>query len=349
MKAGGRRRWLIDLLITVSSFAASLVLGIILGEVFDIREQVTAVFIFSVFIVSLLTDGYHYGIITTVASVIFINYAFIPPFYGFDFTVTENILSTVIMLVISLGTSTLTTQLKRGRMYKARGEQEMMRANLLRAVSHDLRTPLTTIYGSSSALLDSYEVLTDKQRENMVKGIREDSEWLIRIVENLLSVTKLDGGKAKIIKSPTVLDELIDSVAVKFKNRYPDRHVDIFIPDSIAVIPMDPLLIEQVLLNMLENAVKHAKGMTALSLTVTTDESEATFTVSDNGCGIDKSKLDRLFDDRYSTSELSPDSDGKNAGIGLSVCATIIKVHGGTIRAENGKSGGAVFSFTLSL
>ena len=349
MKKKSLKRWIVDLGICAAMFVISVAVGVTLGEVFAIREQITAVFIFSVFLVSLLTDGYASGIIMTVLSVVFINYAFFPPFYGFDFTLPENVLSTVIMLVISLGTSTLTTLLKRGQTYKARSEREMMRANLLRAVSHDLRTPLTTIYGSSSAIIDGGDSLTDSQRAEMLRGIREDSEWLIRIVENLLSVTKLDGGKAKILKSPTVLDELVDSVIVKFKSRYPDAPVNVSIPDSIVVIPMDPLLIEQVLLNMLENSVKHAEGMTRLTLSVVSSDTEATFSVADDGCGIDRGKLERLFDDRYSTSELSPDADGKNAGIGLSVCATIIKVHGGTVKAENGKDGGAVFSFTLAI
>jgi len=338
-----------DIGITAAIFAFSCAVGILLQEVFAIHDHITTVFIFSAFLASLLTDGYVYGIAITVVNVFFINYAFTTPFYDFDFTIPQNILSALIMLIISLCTSTLTTQLKRWQEFKARGEREMMRANLMRAVSHDLRTPLTTIYGSSSALIESSDTLTDSQREAMLKSIREDSEWLIRIVENLLSVTKLGGAGARIIKSPTVLDELVDSVIVKFNKRYPSQKIEIKIPDDITVIPMDPLLIEQVLINMLDNAVKHARGMTKLALEVTLDTAAATFSVIDNGCGVDKARLDRIFEDRYGDGGFPIESDGKNSGIGLSVCATIIKAHEGTIRAENRKGGGAVFSFTLSL
>ena len=94
-----------------------------------------------------------------------------------------------------------------------------MRANLLRAVSHDLRTPLTTIYGSSSAIIDEYDSLNNEQILQLVKGIREDSQWLMGMVENLLSITRLDGSNVNIIKMPIVLDELIDSVLIKFNKR----------------------------------------------------------------------------------------------------------------------------------
>lgn len=93
----------------------------------------------------------------------------------------------------------------------------------------------------------------------MLQDIQQDAQWLFRMVENLLSITKLDSGKVKIIKTPTVLDELIDSVILKFHKRYPDQEVEIDIPDEFVVIPMDAILIQQVLINILENAVQHAK------------------------------------------------------------------------------------------
>lgn len=96
-----------------------------------------------------------------------------------------------------------------------------MRANLLRAVSHDLRTPLTTIYGSSTTLLENSDAMTEEQKTTIVNGIKEDSEWLVRMVENLLSITRIDSGQVKIIKTPTILDELIDSVILKFKKDIP--------------------------------------------------------------------------------------------------------------------------------
>jgi two-component system sensor histidine kinase KdpD len=168
------------------------------------------------------------------------------------------------------------------------------------------------------------------------------------MVENLLSVTRIDSGQVKILKTPTILDELIDSVILKFKKRYPAQKVALELPDDVVMIPMDAILIEQVIVNILENAVQHAGGMTSLTLRVFTLGGAAIFEIADNGCGIDPKRMESLFTGRYASEQELADSKKKNAGIGLSVCATIIKAHGGSISAENLKTGGAVFRFALA-
>ena len=151
------------------------------------------------------------------------------------------------MIIIAILTGTLTTKLKAHEAIKAESERERMRANLLRAISHDLRTPLTTIYGASSALREKGDSLSKEQQDTILKSIQEDSKWLIKMVENLLSITRIGDGRIKIIKTPVVLDELIDSVMTKFKAGYPDRDVQVHVPDEIIIIPMDAILIEQVI------------------------------------------------------------------------------------------------------
>lgn len=314
---------------------------------FGETEQITNVFIFAVFLVSLWTDGYFFGIAAAVVCMLTFNYAFTTPYYFLNFTDPANIVSALVMFVIALSTSALTSKLKIQDAVKAESEKERMRANLLRAVSHDLRTPLTTIYGSTSMLLENRDQIPDEQRERILEGIREDSQWLIRMVENLLSITRIDSGKVKIIKTSTVLDELIDSVVVKFQKRYPHQQLDIELPDDIVMIPMDAMLIEQVIINILENAVQHAKGMKKLSLRVYVLGKRAVFEIWDDGCGIPENRLKKLFTAVCPPEEAGADSRKRNAGIGLSVCATIIKAHGGDISAENRKEGGAVFRFTL--
>jgi two-component system sensor histidine kinase KdpD len=223
-----------------------------------------------------------------------------------------------------------------------------MRGNLLRAVSHDLRTPLTTIYGSSSALLENKDILTPQQEHQMLRGIQEDAQWLIRMVENLLSITRIDGTGVSILKTPTALDELLDAVLLKFHKLCPRQKVILTIPEEIIMIPMDAILMEQVLINLLENAVRHGKGMTRLELGVTVSGSQATFCIGDNGCGISPDRLDNLFDGYFHAGKAPADGQKRNTGIGLSVCATIIRAHGGTITAENRPEGGALFRFTLN-
>ena len=336
-------------ILTFSILGITFAFSLVLQNFLSAHEHVTTVFVFAVFLVSVLTDGYLYGIITAFLGVIAVNFAFTFPFFALNFSIPENAISALVMIVISLTTSTLTTKLKHWQEIKSEGERERMRANLLRAISHDLRTPLTTIYGSSSAILDNYGNLSDESKMRLLTGIKDDSQWLISMVENLLSVTRFDSGAVKLIKSPTVLEELIDATVLKFRKRYPDRMVEIDIPDEMLIIPMDALLIEQVLINIFENAIHHAVGMTRLSLRVYTEDDVAVFEISDNGCGVDKDRLNGIFSGARNVADQPMDTKRRNAGIGLSVCASIIKAHGGSISAANSEQGGAVFSFRLNI
>ena len=341
------RKHINGILITLLSLSFAFVFSLLFQYIFDVQEHITTVFVFAVFLVSLFTEGYLYGILSAFLGTVAVNYAFTFPYFAIDFATPVNLISGIVMIAIAFFTSALTTKLKQHETMKAESEKERMRANLLRAVSHDLRTPLTTIYGSSTTLLEDSNAMSDVQKTKIITGIKEDSEWLIRMVENLLSITRIDSGQVQIIKTPTVLEELIDSVIVKFRKRYPNPKVELILPDDVVIIPMDAILIEQVIINILENAVQHAHGMTALTLRVFTLGGSAIFEISDNGCGIDPKRMDTLFTGYYTSEDEIADSQKKNAGIGLSVCATIIKAHGGSIKAENIKAGGAVFRFAL--
>lgn len=335
------------ILITLIALFFAFALSLLFQYIFDVQEHITTIFVFAVFLVSLLTEGYLYGVLAAFAGTVAVNYAFTFPYFAIDFTTPVNLISGIVMIAIAVFTSALTTKLKQHEAMKAESEKERMRANLLRAISHDLRTPLTTIYGSTTTLLENSSTMTESQKGQILTGIKEDSQWLIRMVENLLSITRIDSGQVKIAKSPIILDELIDSVILKFKKRYPSQKVILDLPDDAVLIPMDALLIEQVLVNILENAVQHARGMTLLTLRVSASGNKAVFEITDNGCGIDHRHMDTLFSGYNPSEREIADSKRKNAGIGLSVCATIIKAHGGSITAKNSKTGGAVFRFVL--
>ncbi len=334
-------------LITIGLLCGAFALSLLFQHIFDVQEHITTVFVFAVFLTSFFTTGYVYGVVAAVLGTIAVNYAFMFPFFSINFTIPVNIISGIVMISIAVLTSALTTKLKHQEAMKTETVKERMRANLLRAISHDLRTPLTTIYGSSTTLLESGDAMTKEQRSRIISGIKEDSEWLIRMVENLLSITRIDSGQVKIVKTPIILDELVDSVMLKFKKRYPTQTVELEMPDDMVMIPMDAILIEQVIVNILENAVQHAEGMTKLVFRVFVLGGQAVFEIEDDGCGIEPKHLPQIFSGYYFTENEVIDSHKKNAGIGLSVCATIIKGHGGSIKAENRKTGGAVFRFAL--
>ena len=321
-----------DILFSILIFCSVFAVNWLIQKLFTTQTLVPMIFVFGVFLISLKTHGYCYGIISAIVSVFAVNFAFTYPYYAFDFFVEESILSAVIMLVVAVSTSTLNIRIRDQEKLRSENEKERMRGNLLRAISHDLRTPLTSIYGSSSTLI------------KLLGEIQEDSEWLIRMVENLLSVTRIDGAKVEVVKTPTVLDELIDSVLMKFSKKHPNQKVITQIPDEFVDIPMDSLLIEQVLLNLLENAVFHAKGMTKLTLSVSLVGDKAVFEVADNGCGLPEDALQKIF---TGSSAAPVDGTRRNMGIGLSVCAAIVKAHGSDITAENRSGGGAVFRFAL--
>lgn len=324
-------------------------LSLVMDETFRSNTLIPTVFVLGVFMVSMMTRGYACGIVASLVSMLAVNYAFTFPNWNFNFTIPENLFSAVVMTLIAVMTSTMTTKVKLQEKIRADSEREKMRANLLRAVSHDLRTPLTTIYGSSSAMIENFHRFSDEQQLQLLRGIRDDAQWLVGMVENLLSITKIDSGSVRLIKTETVLEELIDAVLVKFRKRWPEQMVEVAIPDDFISIPMDAVLIEQVLTNLLENAVVHARGMTRLELNVEVRGQRAVFQVMDDGCGIPPDRLEQIFSGYLGGSENQGDSKRRNMGIGLSVCATIIKAHGGRIRAFNRPEGGAKFEFFLNM
>lgn len=304
------------------------------------------IFMLAVFVTSMYTEGYAWGVAASLISVLAVNFAFLSPYFAFNFTLSENLFSGLVMLVVSIMTSTLTTRVKKQEQLRMESETEKMRANLLRAVSHDLRTPLTSIYGACSTVIENYDSLGREQKLKLLGEVCEDAQWLNRMVENLLSVTRIDSEKVSVKKTPTVLEELIDAVLVKFKKTHPGVNIHVELPDDFIVIPMDSMLIRQVLTNLLENAVLHAEGMTKLTLRVFTLGNRAVFEVADNGCGIPKERLRTLFTGTL-PSESGADSGKHGMGIGLSVCAAIIKAHGGEIKAESKPGEGTAIRFWL--
>jgi len=341
-------RWQ-DLLITAALLTLMLAVSLLLQGIHTNKSAISMLFVLGVFLTSMWTQGYLWGILTSLSIVLIDNYVFAFPYFAFDFLMAENFFSGLVLLVISILTSTLTTKLKQQERIKVETETEKMRANLLRAVSHDLRTPLTTIYGSVSAIIDNFDFISREQKLKLLEQVQEDSESLIRMVENLLSVTRANNEGIRVNKVPTVLEEIIDATLMKFSKVYPKQAVTVKIPDEFISIPMDAMLIRQVLINLLENAVFHAHGMTELTLEVTMDGSDAVFSVMDNGCGIPRDRLPMLFTGQLYGSTVPSDSARTGMGIGLSVCAAIIQAHGSEITAANRPEGGACFRFRLEM
>lgn len=228
-------------------------------------------------------------------------------------------------------------------------EQEHYRGNLLRAISHDLRTPLSGIMGTSEMLMDMTE--PNDERHSLAEAIYRDADWLHSLVENILNLTRLQDGRLTLNKQPEPVEEVVGGAVIVAERREPGREIAVTVPDSVLMVPMDARLIEQVLVNLLDNARKHTPLDKEISVTVEADEKgeNAVFTVADHGSGISPTDLPHIFQMFYTSHAKGADSK-RGIGLGLTICESIVKAHGGTITGGNREDdSGAVFTFTLPL
>ncbi|MDW7729572.1 MAG: DUF4118 domain-containing protein [Bacillota bacterium] len=222
--------------------------------------------------------------------------------------------------------------------------QERFKNNLLRAISHDLRTPLAVITGASEMLLHSLDKPEDI---NVAAEIYEDSVWLTRLVENILSLTRIQEGRLNIVTQLEAVEEIIAESIRRVQKYSPNHKISVTIPDDVIFVYMDSKLIVQVLINLLDNAVKHTGLENEINVNVTLNSDKVWFEVSDNGTGIDENDLKKLFDMFYLADDQRTDAK-RGIGLGLAICKAIVNMHGGEIYAENNNTGGATFRFFLN-
>lgn len=337
-----------NLLIFLLIFALAIGVSTLLSRIHaDNNPFAVPVFILAVALIARFTNGYFYGIAASALSVLCVNYLFTYPFYELDLRLAGYPLTFATMLIVVLLISTLTTQIKKQEQLRFEVEKEKLRANLLRSVSHDIRTPLTSILGASSAIMENRQMQA-ADRDELVAQINKDARWLVRLIENILSVTKFSTGDVALEKTDEVVEEIVSSAIMKFHHAHPDIPVKVARPDQILLVSMNATLIEQVLLNLLDNAVVHGQTTTRIQLTVSCEPGRVLFSVQDNGMGVPPQQLAHLFDG-YTGAPQGGHGDARrnNLGIGLSVCSCIIRAHAGEMSAENLQQGGAVFRFWL--
>lgn len=222
-------------------------------------------------------------------------------------------------------------------------ETERIRSDFLRAISHDFRTPLTGIIGACSTLEQKGVSLDDDTRRGLIHSVSEEAAWLLRMVENLLTVTRVGPNGHKLNRSLEPLEEVLLEALEKTRGRFPQADIRVTQPAELLLIPMDPTLIVQVLTNLIENAVKFAEDDHRIDLTVEEQTDTVTITVRDYGRGLSPSALDNLFEPIN-----HHDGDSNHGmGLGLSICRSIIRAHGGAIEGRNCPPRGAEFTVTL--
>src|SRR5947207_7253160 len=224
-------------------------------------------------------------------------------------------------------------------------ESERLRNSLLSSVSHDLRTPLTTITGAVSTILDKGSRLDDRTQKELLESAREEAERLNRLVQNLLEMTRLESGALQLRKEWHPLEEVIGAALSRLDKRLVNRRVTTHVPPDLPLVAIDDVLIDQVLVNLLDNAIKYTPAGSPIRIIATAMDRAVTVEVADRGPGLPRGEEDKVFEKFYRGQQ----AGGRGAGLGLAICQGIVQAHGGRIWAQNLPEGGVAFLFTLPL
>jgi len=299
--------------------------------------------------------------LSSILSVLCFDFFFVPPRFTLTVSNTHYVWTFIVMFTTAMTISHLAIRLREEAEMARQGEQrsawlmekakkaeieaegERMRSALLSSVSHDFRTPLTVIVGSVSALLEKEELAKSPKVRELLENVQAEGERLSHLVQNLLEATRLESGSVHLQKEAYSFEEVLGSALGRLEKPLKGRTVKVGVPENLPLVPMDPALIEQVLMNLLENAIRHTPAKADLDVSAATEGAFVAVTVADRGPGLKSDELERVFDKFYH----EPSSPG--AGLGLAICRAVVNAHGGRIWAENNKGGGAIFRFTLPL
>lgn len=329
--------------------AATLV-GLLFSGLKIPEANIIAVYILGVLIISIITSSWMYSFLASVISVLAFNFLFtIPRFtlraYDPSYPVTFGI-----MFLVALITGSLASRMKEYARESAQAamqiEKEQLRADLLRSISHDLRTPLTSISGNASNLLSNENEFSQETRMQIYGDIYDDSMWLIKLVENLLSVTRIEDGRMDLRMSAELMDEVIAEAMRHTDRNRAGRKIEVSSDEEFILGKMDARLIVQVVINLVDNAVKYTPEGAQIRIHTGKKDGMVVVSVSDTGPGIPDEQKSKVFDMFYTGTNRAADGR-RSLGLGLGLCRSIIRAHGGEIWISDNKPQGAVFTFTL--
>lgn len=262
-----------------------------------------------------------------------------------EFSTYEHNLALSILDVCSLALEKEASNRARREIEEA-ARQEQLRANLLRSISHDLRTPLTSISGNALILTEKNPLLTEEKRRELSAAIYEDANWLNHLVENLLSITRMENGQVNLHIQPELIQDIFDDVLAHLDHDAARHTIVTNVADDLLMADMDAQLIEQVLVNLINNAIKYTPEHSRIELFAAPEGKFVRICVTDDGPGIPEESRDKLFDMFYTLGKTR--SDGRRGlGLGLALCRSIVAAHGGVIDVQNAAPHGACFRFTL--
>ena len=348
-----------DFGISLIILAAATIAGYLfkLGGLTD--SNIIMLYIIAVLVISILTSKIYYCLGSSIVGVLVFNYLFTYPEFSFSAHDAGYPVTFLTMFITALIAGTLANKLKRNTLIAEQNarekeeaallaQNEQLRANMLRTISHDLRTPLTSISGNASTLISGGTALDETARQQIYTDIFSESMWLIEMVENLLYATRIEDGRMQLNISVEILDDIVQEAVRHTERTHPKRNIIVDMLDEIIPVMADANLIVQVIVNLMDNAVKYSDENSDVTVTVRRENAYAVISVSDHGTGISDEEKEKVFDMFYTGGSRSSDSR-RSLGLGLALCRSIITSHDGTISVSDNIPNGTVVSFTLPI
>jgi two-component system sensor histidine kinase KdpD len=287
------------------------------------------------------------ALVASTVSVLAYDFFFIPPFFTFVVDDQRHLLTFAMMFVVGLLFSGLTQRLRRNEQRATeallRARTEEMRSALLSAVSHDLRTPLAAITGAATTLREEARAAGGPEKAELLDTICEEADRLERLVRNLLDMTRLESGALVVKREWVPLEEIVGAALTRLEGQLADRPVHTALPVDLPLVSADAILLEQLFVNLLENATKYTPRGSPVDVTAHASDRSIVVEVADRGAGLPSGSEARVFEKFYRGQRVS----GPGAGLGLAICLGIAQAHGGSMTAGNRPGGGAVFRLTL--
>lgn len=342
-----RSAWTADLAISALLVAVAAAVAIVPFHAGLFSEADAVMLLFLAITGAAVWRGRAGAIAAALLSVATFDFFFVPPFHTFAVASSRHLLTFAMMFACGLFLSGLTGRLRQQeeevatRSLQARAEQ--LRSTLLSAVSHDLRTPLASILGAATTLRDEGTRLPDSARTALLDDIAAEAARLERLVGNLLDMTRVQSGQLALKKEWVPTDEVIGSALQRVEERLAGRPVTVTLSPAVPLLEVDPVLFEQVLVNLLENAARHTPAASPVEIRVEPETGGAVVLVQDRGPGLPAGL------DVFEKFVRGPDAPAGGAGLGLAICRGIAVAHGGTIAAAARPDGGAVLSVHLPL
>lgn len=329
------------------------------------RECLLLVYIVGVMCCAAVTHRYLYSLLSAVCSTLLFNYFNTEPYRTLAISSEDDAVMLIFFLIAAFISAAMTARFREAlqasqenekraeQLFKEKegaqleAERARMKSDLLRSIGHDLRTPLTGIQCGVNYLAEQGDSLSPADIKKLACDISDQVSWLSTLVENTLYMTRIDNANLEVARQPEVVDDVV-SEAISHVPGLEGRQLSVCLPEQVVEVPMDGKMIVQVLVNLLDNAVRHTGAECPIRVSVSQKEKNAVFCVEDGGPGIPESQRERIFSSFVTSGKTGPDGR-KGLGLGLTICRAAVQAHGGTIEAGVSDLGGAKFTFTLPM